>query len=524
MMKIATHICLILPVFAVCCFTATLNAEDKVPAANAVQTKSADDGRAWATQGRLYAVIATDDNLAGTAGRIAHKNGAVIEKLFDKNVASGAYSVIKVPKNLITRQGLLAAVANLRVTAQDAVVIYISAQGGYDRKNGAYYTLSKSKEDLYRSEVRNALAKKNVRLSVLLSDNIDGKVIPNKPEPAKEEKGGKKKETKSIKFAGADMVLIEEIDVDTAATDTKFAAKTEVKTTSPLFFSLFFNSKGTVDIQSALPGQFSLPTENGIGAFTESLTGLVRGNRRKSLSWYRLFPYIKKGTALTFENIYPDGSDVEKNGSVQKTQTPLLLTLYKNNDTSGNFGKVYPNGNKFDALIAGAKDNDAKLSDADRKQIQDLIAETVQSVRPQNDDEKGTHEDFVSLDPDNTVNGVNEQPFGVELPRVEPAAARRDSKDTGGSETAARSGNNDKQRFGVRAATFVSGGVEVLEVLTGSVGAKAGLKQGYIILTIDGKKILDEDDYSKAIDGAGETIEIEFRDKNGVNKNKVEFK
>ncbi|MDR0521866.1 MAG: PDZ domain-containing protein [Planctomycetaceae bacterium] len=515
-------------------------AEEKKDAGEKKEPLAADEGRAWATQGRLYVVIAADSKLEGVAGQIAEKNGNEISRLFRSNVAAGAYAVVRIPADSMTRQMFFSVLSSLRVTPQDAVVVYISGKGGYDRKNGAYYTLSKGKEELYRSEIRHALAKKNVRLRVLMTDNADGNAIPKKPEPKPEPKPEAKSDekTNSTKFAGNNQELIIDVVIDDDDNNGKEppavpgdskrggAVKAEErKTTTPLFFSLFFNSKGTVDIQSALSGQYSLPADSGLGIFTETFAVLLKANANKCLSWYRFFPYLKEGNALMFKSIYPDGIDVRNGGSVQQTATPVLLTLGKGktNGSDSEWAVVYPHGEQFDVKITDGKE-EIKLSDSDSKTAANLIAETVKIVRPQNDAETGTHEDYAAIDPDNTVNGANGEPFGTKLPPVElPKDKPKSEKTDSGKTLPPALQGGKKPIFGVRAARFVSGGVQITEVISGSVAEEAGLKNGYIILKIDGKKIFNERDYENAVDEAGRSIELEYRDENGLQTKSIDL-
>ncbi|MDR0522439.1 MAG: PDZ domain-containing protein [Planctomycetaceae bacterium] len=69
-----------------------------------------------------------------------------------------------------------------------------------------------------------------------------------------------------------------------------------------------------------------------------------------------------------------------------------------------------------------------------------------------------------------------------------------------------------KHKFGVRAMTRDDGkGVMVTEVVQGLPGALAGLEQGDVILEIDGKTLRNEQDYSDAVDAAGETMTMKIR-------------
>ncbi|MDR0338300.1 MAG: PDZ domain-containing protein [Planctomycetaceae bacterium] len=506
--------------FVTSCLQAQSDKEETVaPSVTPTTTSKPDESKSWATLGRLYVVIVTDDKLEEVSGQVAQKNGEVIETLFKNNIASGAFAVTKIPADQITRQTIFSTISNLPIKSQDAICLYFSGKGKLDRKYGSFFELSNGKEELYRSELRSALAKKNCRLNVLISDLSDGKEIPVKPEPEQEPTSetaenseqnnseNKPDETKKTSETNTEKQ-------ETAQTETTKPEVTtiEEKKTSPLFFSLFFQSTGVVDIISSSPNQQSLPSDTGVGCFTEAFSGILDANKNKGLSWFRLFPYIARGTGLVFESIYVDGAVFS--GLKQVSQSPKLLTLGQDDYSSDIFSAVYPRGNDFDSLIPGVTDEEIALTDEDRKTITKLIQETFNVIRPQNDQEKGTHEDFTALDPDNTVNGFAGNPFSTALPslranRPEPT----ETATTTTSPTATPSSTEEKIKFGVRAANNNGDGVVITDVHKNYPGAKAGLEVGDIILTIDGKKITSEKEYSDAIDAAGREMKLLVRNK-----------
>jgi hypothetical protein len=528
--------------FVSCSFSQTSKEETATPTVTPTTTSKPDESKSWATLGRLYVVIVTDDKLEGVSGQVALKNGEVIETLFKNNIAPGAFAVIKVPAEQITRQTIFSIISNLPIKSQDAICLYFSGKGKLDRKYGTFFELNKGKEELYRSELRSALAKKNCRLNVLISDFSDGKEIPVKPEPKPEsqsqsetaenteqkkpEETKKAPETAQTESAKPETAQTESAKPETAQTESAKpetaqteSAKPEVTTTggkktSPLFFSLFFQSTGVVDIISSNLNQQSLPSDKGIGCFTEAFSIILDTNKNKGLSWYRLFPYIARGTGLVFENIYVDGAVF--NGLKQIVQSPIHLTLGQENYNPDIFSEVYPRGNDFDSLIPSVTDKEIALTDEDRKTITKLVLETFNVIRPQNDQEKGTHEDFTALDPDNTVNGLEGNPFSTTLPSLR--SNRSESTET---PPAATPPTEEKVKFGVRAANNNGDGVLITDIRKDYPGAKAGLEIGDVILTIDGKKITSEKEYSDAIDAAGQEMKLLIRNKRYGNTSTV---
>ncbi|MDR2754588.1 MAG: PDZ domain-containing protein [Planctomycetaceae bacterium] len=497
------------------------NNKEETAVPNAVSKP--DESKSWATLGRLYVVTVTDDELEGVPGQVALKNGKTIEALFQNNLASGAFAVIKVPAGQITRQTIFSLISNLPVKSQDAICLYISGKGNKDRKYGTFFELSKSKEELYRSELRSALAKKNCRLGVLISDFCDGKEIPVKPEPkpeAKPEQPETENNAENTEQKKPETVTEEpkkSSEPETAQTETptpEMTTSEEIKT-SPLFFSLFFQSTGVVDILSSNPTQNSLPSDKGIGCFTEAFSGLLEANKNKSLSWYRLFPYLNRGTGLIFEGIYVDGADF--NGLKQISQAPVLLTLGQENYSSEIFSEVYPRGNDFDSVISGVTDKEVALTDDDSKTITKLVQAALNVIRPQNDHEKGSHENYAALDPDNTVNGVNGNPFSTTLSSLSPASTSTPTP----TSTPTSNPNPTKVKIGVRVLDNKGDGVLVTQILPSFPGAKAGLETGDVILSINGKKITSEKEYSDAVDAADREMKLEVRNKNGGHRTTV---
>jgi sRNA-binding protein len=535
------------------CSSAQTNVEETAATENTATTSTVkpDESKSWATLGRLYVVTVTDDTLEGIAGKVAQNNGQTIETLFKNNIAPGAFAVIKIPAEQITRQTIFSVISNLPIKSQDAICLYVAGKGKLDRKYGTFFELNKGKEELYRSELRSALAKKNCRLNILISDFCDGKEIPVKPEPKPEttentadtanteqkkpeattEELKKVSETEKPETAQTETtkpeakpettkpeVTATKPEVTKPETTTPETTTSEEKKTAPLFFALFFQSTGVVDIISSNPVQQSLPSDRGVGCFTETFSGILDTNKNKGLSWFRLFPYIARGTGLTFENIYVDGAIF--GGLKQVSQSPILLTLGQENYSPDIFSDVYPRGNNFDAIIPGVTDKEIALTDADRKTITQLIQETFSVIRPQNDQEKGTHENFAALDPDNTVNGIEGNPFSTVLPSLR--SNRSETPETSSSTNSATTNSTasvseEKMKFGVRAVSNNGDGVRITEVVPSYPGAKAGLEVGDIILSISGKKITSEKEYSEAVDSAGREMKLEVRNKKGGN-------
>lgn len=67
-----------------------------------------------------------------------------------------------------------------------------------------------------------------------------------------------------------------------------------------------------------------------------------------------------------------------------------------------------------------------------------------------------------------------------------------------------------KMRFGARAIANKGYGLRITEVVPKSVAGEAGLAQGDLLLKIDDHALVRESDYEKAVDGAGDTMQIQW--------------
>ena len=424
-----------------------------------------DESNSWATLGRLYVIIATTDN-DETFGKVTEKNGNVIDQLFRTHTAQKAVTVLKIPPQNISRQTVLSLIANLPLREEDAVVFYYSGKGDIDRRHGQYFELSTAKEELYRSEVRSAILKKNVRLCVLLADCCD--------------------------LTAASSVSNENKDNVSAG----------VAETSPLFFSLFFWSRGVIDVNSASTGQASCAGKEQVGCFTEMLAGLLNINRNKILSWQRGFPYLQEGTSLVFTNNFPDGADLGEDRQ-QKNQIPVLLQLGGNDIDSPTRLRIYPA--EADPSADATVNTDEQRREEDRQIVLKLVQQAVGDLRPFDAEDRGTHENLKALDTDNTILGLDGEPFSKRIPPIVVASSADEGVQTPPVQ--------QRVRLGIQAADRQGEGVAIVRVVPNLPGSRAGLVAGDVIIEIDGKKINSEKEYSDAIDAATDKITIVTRDR-----------
>ena len=460
--------------FIVCCltlFASTVFAET-------APVVRVDTDNSWATLGRLYVILATTDN-DEPSGKTARNNSDAVERLFRTHVADKAVTVLKIPPQHLNRQTVLTLIANLPVRAEDAVAFYYSGKGSIDRRLGQYFELPAAQEELYRSEVRSAILNKNPRLCVLISDFCDPiAAVPKQDEPSTDQPN-EAKQTASV------------------------------SETAPLFFELFFVSRGIVDMNSSETGQVASANENGVGYFTDAFTNLLAANSKKALSWRRVFPYVQKETSMAFEKSFPSGADIGE-GRKQSTQTPVLLQFGDHVVDPQVLSRIYPPNADPGANVAVEIDDERR--ETDRKTVTQLAQQAVGDLRPFDAVDRGTHENYKALDVDNTFLGRDGEPFA---PRIAPVEVAETGNGDGGAGT---DHNGDEQspanpvRLGIQATANRGDGVIITRVQANYPGEKAGLVVGTVILVINDRRITSEQDYSDAIDAATDRIVLRIRD------------
>lgn len=445
-----------------------------------------DETRSWATLGRLYVVIATDDNHSDL-GTIAQKNGDLLMKTLKSHLAEGSAVLLKIPAENLSREMIFLMISNLPLQENDALFFYFSGHGGVDRKTGQYFHLSPSGEDIFRSELQAAFDKRKHRLSVLVSDACDSTSASDSKE-RQTAKTDKQDEKTSTPQPGA-----------------------EGSTTSPLFFSLFFMGHGQVDLASSSVGQASLVSGNGMGCFTETLAGLLQSNHRKKLSWTYLFPYLRDGTSSLFTQTYPEGTTTS-NGIRQIDQVPVALALGRKKVASPMFEKFYPQGFDSEENMPNSSRN---VTEEDRNIVTTLIRGAVDEIRPYNERDDDTHENVEILDTDNLVLGANGEPFSKKPEPVNLEASDSTMENVGNNVSEPSTSHDEQEqkiRLGVQAADNRGDGVRITNLISGFPGKNAGLEVGDIILEINGKKITSEQEFSDAVDKADGKLEMLIRD------------
>ncbi len=153
------------------------------------------------------------------------------------------------------RGDFLKAIERCPAGPNDTIFFYWCGHGVFDEKEGEHYLKVRGTEDemIPRKDIRNALKRKRARLAILITDScstpIPGGIAP--------------------------------------------AAAPRISSGMPaLYKTLFFKSKGLVDVNSASPGQNALIWKGTGGIFSFWLAMTLSFQVDESLSWSELFDQI----------------------------------------------------------------------------------------------------------------------------------------------------------------------------------------------------------------------------------------
>ena len=156
---------------------------------------------------------------------------------------------------------------------QDAVFVYMLVHGAYDQK-GQFFQLSATQaeendstagQDLYRSEIRNALAKMGARLTVFITESCNSEGEFQKPDRVFTSSGG---------VTVNNLTLLED---------------------------LFLNYRGVIETNSAAKDQLGWGNDHYGGFFTYNLANQATNLGADSNGWQEFMEKIAQGTGLTYQ-------------------------------------------------------------------------------------------------------------------------------------------------------------------------------------------------------------------------------
>jgi hypothetical protein len=188
---------------------------------------------------------------------------------------------------------ILRAIRECPAGRDDAILVYYTGHGGYNRQHGQFLGLTSANgaEILPRTDVRNALKAKGVRLTALITDCCYSHV----PIPAGPEEVG-------------------------AAPPNEMSAA--------ILQSLFFKARGEIDITSSqkdTPSAVDQTSKRSI--FTIAMVQVMRDRANDALSWDQFFLEVRDAADAEFQRVFPGGVKDREGKVVQNEQLALAFRL-----------------------------------------------------------------------------------------------------------------------------------------------------------------------------------------------------
>lgn len=181
-----------------------------------------------------------------------------IYRLFQSNTPEGLCEIKILEGKKLTKAAMLSAINSFNVSEKDALIVYYSGHGAFQRKGGQFIVLPDDTH-LYRSRLKEWILSRNPRLGVLLTDTCSNVV-------------------------GDPTVFLA-------------SAVNRPEKVSKLFGSLFFENSGYADLSGSSPGEYGYGTPNG-GVFTLALAKFVRLEEESQISWE---PFVRRLRATVQE-------------------------------------------------------------------------------------------------------------------------------------------------------------------------------------------------------------------------------
>ena len=254
--------------------------------------------KAWGQT--IHVILAADgaDGKIGTAVKADQEN---MKNLFQGNVPAANLNLVTLDADSMTPDGMLQSVDGLTVAPHDTVIFYYSGHGAFDTDDKRQFLALTKGGNLYRETLLTKMEGKNPRLTVLLTDCCNNQVnnVPG---------------TRSFGIAATPPRSPENF--------------------SPLFENLFVFCKGTVDLTSSKPGEFSFVIDIKDGSiFTKALIEVVNHNKTNSdMYWSVFYERLGDRSQAIFREKFPIGvkiPDTLKGPGIPDVQTAQTVYEYR---------------------------------------------------------------------------------------------------------------------------------------------------------------------------------------------------
>ncbi|MGC1717919.1 MAG: PDZ domain-containing protein, partial [Isosphaeraceae bacterium] len=282
---------------------------------------------------------------------------------------------------------------------------------------------------------------------------------------------------------------------------------------SPLFRSLFLETRGFVDVTSSKKGERSLAYpatrtegENAVhaqgGLFTTSFQGVLARHQEESLTWPTVVELTANLVRKEFQRLKPDGLDNEdqpENPQMTQTVSALDLGLIETVHKPGPVGPDDPDmptfGMDWTLGVLGYENGGRGIgvwASLPGSPAARLGLEHGDQVLRINDTAIRTARGYHHLVEDS--GGIVELAFrDVRTGQVRRATVKLEEEPT------RNEGAPNKEEFGVTGEAIEGQGIRVVAIARGSPAALVGLDPGDVIMDINGKPMRTMDEYHEAI-------------------------
>lgn len=468
--------------------------------------------------GRIHLILVMDTDDPTAVGDDVEKDAANIKERFTDNVPSGQLSIKDLRGPNVTRENVLRTIRNLPVGPDDAIVfaygghgLFIAQAGNGERTGHALqFTHGRSNQQLvitlpgsalqlppidkarllYRADLISELEAKRVRLRVVWTDCCNTNV---------------------------------KVELKTRQSDLAYSVeagqfKSPLLVATPLFRSLFLQPKGLIDLATSAPGEMAWGKPPGQGGLaTVEFCRFLTANKTKTMTWPQAFTQVQREISNAYRQDYPQGNPRSEYGlGVQKTQT-----LYRFDWRLGVAQKEKP----------PTPVNKKPLGVRVYNQLPGvLITEVTQNSPatkfklPNGDTGYLEREDVVVKVNGRNVNSATEFATAIRTSPVQLSVVVLSRQDLSAKEKpsliSATTTLDETRKLGVTARDRPKG-VRIGFVAPNSAASKAvlrqldlvspgGLKVGYVITAVNGRRTPTEQDFGRAMDSSGPILNLEL--------------
>ena len=252
---------------------------------------------------KVHLILAADISELDNVGRNVWADAHNVRELLENNIDGGRLNTVDLETrrtgNLLTKNDILQAIRGLNADSDDAVFFFYSGHGAVDSVAGQYFALA-SKEQVFRSEILEAMKSLNARLTILVSDccsnqhDVDPSIRPRSPHIA----------PKHVTIKGL----------------------------RPLVEKLFFEASGVVDITAAEEGTYGFiypaaaryeNDKHKGSVFTWNFCKKLNSEMFATRNWEQMFELVRVETNRNYQEVF--GEHINAGRVEQKELNPYAF-------------------------------------------------------------------------------------------------------------------------------------------------------------------------------------------------------